>query len=323
MTHALTSSSFTRRTGLLALLAAATTPVLAQTRAATGSQPVAHAQGQTAVHLPVRRPAVFDLGVLDAMHALGAPVAGVPGGRLPAYLSAYDSARYAKVGTLFVPDYAALSALKPDLVLVGGRSAGRYESLSKVLPTLDLTSPAGQLMPSMARNLTTLGQLFGREREAAQLLATLEADVARVKPLAQALAPSVTLLQVGERLVPQPAGSRFGMLHDLLGVPEAKLAAQPAVPAEGAKPRSQAISLEALAQLNPAWIFVIDRNAAVGKEDLTAQALFARPEAKALRAVQAGQVVFLSPQNWYLLGNAGPTALQQTLAQVGQALRKA
>src|SRR5690606_41003609 len=53
-------------------------------------------------------------------------------------------------------------------------------------------------------------------------------------------------------------GSRFGILHDTLGV-------APAVEDVEAATHGEAISFEFILETNPDWLFVVDRDAATGE----------------------------------------------------------
>ena len=124
----------TRRAAALAL------PALFLGTAMAAPLSVRHAGGMTSLPGAPRRAVVYDLGALDALHALGVPasaVAGVPRAQLPRYLDSF--AQRPAAGGLFEPDYEALSRLAPDLIIVGGRSAGKAEVLGRIAPTLDLS----------------------------------------------------------------------------------------------------------------------------------------------------------------------------------------
>ena len=51
---------------------------------------------------------VFDFGMLDTLDELGVEVAGLPQANVPAYLSKYEDAKYANVGSLKEPDFEAI-----------------------------------------------------------------------------------------------------------------------------------------------------------------------------------------------------------------------
>ncbi|WP_423935159.1 siderophore ABC transporter substrate-binding protein [Comamonas sp. 23] len=277
---------------------------------------VQHAKGSTVVPLAPKRVVVYDLASLDTMQALNLPVTALAKANFPSYMQAYADARYLPAGTLFEPDFDALSHIRPDLIVVAGRSAGKYEILSKIAPTLDLSVNNQQLLADMQRNVTTLASLWGKEAQGEQLMQRVRAEVDSTRALAQQQAPGLLVLAISTMLNAQPPGARFGLLHDVLSV-------QPALPADASKPRGVPMKLEEIRQLNPAWLYVIDRNAGTGsttgrdgKPVVASTELFNNDAIRNSAAGQQGRVVFLDPQVWYLLGVAGPQAMLHTTAQL-------
>src|SRR5690606_18932959 len=137
---------------------------------------VQHAKGTAKVPLKPQRVVVYDLAALDAMHALQLPVAGVAKAQYPDYLAAYADAKYPAAGSLFMPDYEALSRIQPDLIVVAGRSAAKYDVLAKIAPTLDLSVDGKQLLAGMERNVTTLASLWGKQAEGRQLIERVRSE---------------------------------------------------------------------------------------------------------------------------------------------------
>lgn len=314
-----------RRSIAIALTAAAwgiASPALA-TGVGKPQITVQHARGTTSVPHKPRRVVVYDLAALDAMHALQLPVAGVPKADYPDYLKAYADARYPVAGTMFIPDYEALSRIRPDLILVAGRSASKYDALSKIAPTLDLSVKGTQLLDDMERNVTTLAQLYDRQAQGQELMAQVHAEVDSLKAVASLAEPGLLVLAVNTHMSAQPPGARFGLLHDVLGV-------KPALAADPSKARGIPLKMDDIARLSPPWIYVIDRNAGTGtqvdkdgKPVVPSKQLFDNAQIQGTQAGQKGRVVFLDPKGWYLLGSAGPTAMRQNAAQIKAALQAA
>ncbi len=275
---------------------------------------VKHAQGETAVPQNPGKVLVFDLGALDILDRLDVAVAGVPGGVKPDYLKKYGGDDYAKIGTLFEPDYEAVSAAEPDLIVIGGRSAAKYGELSKIAPTIDLTGDARDFIGSVERNVTTLGRIFGKETEAAAEIEKLDASIAALKEKAEGKGKGLLVLTTGGKISAYGPGSRFGVLHDALGV-------EPAAPDLSIGNHGQPASFEFILETNPDWLFVIDRDAAVGREGQSAQQFLDNELVRQTTAWQKGQVVYLNPANWYLVGG-GLTGLHQSIDQIGQAFDK-
>jgi len=313
-----------RRSLAIALTAAAwglSAPAFAAAPAQPATITVQHAKGTATVPLKPQRVVVYDLAALDVMHSLQLPVAGVAQAQYPEYLQSYADAKYQPAGSLFIPDYEALSRIQPDLIVVAGRSAAKYDVLSKIAPTLDLSVDNKQLLAGMQRNVDTLASLWGKQAEGQQLMAKVRSEVDGLKAVAAQAEPGLLVLAVNRNLSAQPPGARFGLLHDVLGI-------KPAIPADPSKPRGVPMKMEDIARLDPAWIYVIDRNAGTGTQAdkdghpvVPSKQLFDNAQIRATQAGKNGRVVFLDPKGWYLLGSAGPTAMLRNVAQIKGALQ--
>jgi len=295
---------------------------------------VDHAQGQATLAATPRKIAVFDMAALDTLDALGVDaVAGVAKsangpGNFPPHLARFGDARYAAVGTLFEPDEQALRALKPDLIIIGSRSRGKFEALSKIAPTIDLTASGADVLASSIANTRTLGKVFGREKRAEELVAALQKAVAETRAAAAKQGKGVLLFSGGQNVSAMAPGSRFGHVHDFVGIPSVMPAVDPAAAtsrpkagtpeAEAARKRQQA-ELSAALAANPDWILTIDRTAATSAEPSTiAERLAAHEGVSATEAFKAGRVIHLDPKTWYLSGT-GIQGLTSSALAVGQA----
>jgi iron complex transport system substrate-binding protein len=104
-------------------------------------------------------------------------------------------------------------------------------------------------------------------------------------------------------------GSRFGAIHSDFGVPTA---------AEGldTSRHGEAIGSEFIRERNPDWLFVIDRDAAIGQGD-AARRLLDNPLVRQTNAWKQNQVVYLDPVAWYVVGSG----IQSTQAMVDEIAR--
>ncbi|WP_435657385.1 siderophore ABC transporter substrate-binding protein [Brucella pituitosa] len=277
---------------------------------------VKHAQGETTVATNPQKVVVFDFATLDNLDRLGVKIIGVPGSiAFPEYLKKYDSPDYTKVGTLFEPDYEAVNAAEPDLVIVGGRSAAKYGELAKIAPTIDLTVPAKEFISGTETNIEKLGQIFGKETEAKAEVEKLNSELAALKEKAKGKGKGLMILTSGGKISAYGPGSRFGVLHDSFGV-------EPAAPDLSVGNHGQPISSEFILETNPDWLFVLDRDAAIGREGTSAKQLLDNELVRQTNAWKNDQVVYLNGQNWYLVGG-GLGALHNTIQQLSAAFDKA
>jgi iron complex transport system substrate-binding protein len=257
---------------------------------------VEHAQGSTA-NVPVNPEKVFtfDLGVLDTLDALGVEPAGVPEASYPASLSKYADAKYEKIGSLKEPDFEAVSAGAPDLIIISGRTAGAYEELSKIAPTIDLSVDAANPMESFKEQTRKLGTIFDKEADVESKLAAVDATVAETKAKAAGAGKGLIVLTSGGEVTAYGAGSRFGIIHDVLGVPTAA-----DVKTEGS--HGESISFEYIKDVNPDILYVINRDTAVGSEAAPASPVLDNELVKSTNAAKNNKVINLDPAAWYIVG---------------------
>lgn len=277
---------------------------------------IKHVQGEAAVPVKPAKVISFDLATLDNLDRLGVEAVGLPTAKLPAYLSKYSADNFTKVGTLFEPDYEAVNAAEPDLIVVGGRSAPKLPELAKIAPTIDLTVNTNNFIGDVKANVETLGRIFDKQDAAKDEITKLDASIAALKEKAAGKGKGLLIMTSGGKMSAYGPGSRFGMLHNEFGVEAAD--ADLSIGSHG-----QPISAEYVLEKNPDWLLVIDRDAAVGgKEGSAASQVLDNDLVSQTTAWKKNQVIYLDPLNWYLVGG-GLTALHQTIDQLTQAFDKA
>ncbi len=275
---------------------------------------VQHAQGETTLEQNPSLVFSYDYAAIDTLHTLGVEVDGAPplAGAAPSWLPA----ELINIGSLFEPDYEEVNASQPDLVIVAGRSAPVYGELSRLAPTIDLTF-GGDFYESLAANTRTLATIFDKEAEAEEELAAI---AAKIEALRQQVAEGgnglVIMVNGGSVSVLSPASgvaARGALLYQTLGL-------EPAVQDVEAATHGEPISFEFLLQHDPTWLFVLDRDAAIGTEG-------GQPAAQVLdnelmhqtTAWKEGNIVYLDPFNWYIVSGAGLTSANEMLDEVAAA----
>jgi len=276
---------------------------------------IQHVKGETVLAAPPKKVLVLDLPSLDTLDALGVEVAGVPGGNLVPYLRKYEDGRYVKIGSLFEPDYEAINAAEPDLVIVGGRSSAKYPEVAAIAPTIDLTVDNDNYIASAHANILTLGRIFGKEREAAQKVAVLEGKLAALQALAKDAGRTVIVTTNAGRIGAYGPRSRLGWLHSVVGFKTVMYNIDDRFHG------GDIISFEFLMEKNPDWIFVISRDAAIGQRNTenAAEKVLDNALTHKTTAWQKKQIVYLDPAASYLVGS-GYQALGILLDQVHGAL---
>ncbi|RYZ43218.1 MAG: siderophore ABC transporter substrate-binding protein [Myxococcaceae bacterium] len=273
-----------------------------------------HGQGSTVVAEHPKQVVVFDLAALDTLDALGVDVQGVAGEYFPGQLAKYaDAKKYPRLGTLFEPDYEALHAARPDLIITGGRSSARYSKLKDIAPTIDQPTDDAHYLQTVAANTERLAAVFGKQEKGRALLEDLNRSIATLKETTAARGRGLIILTTGGRMSAYGPGSRFGVLHDGFGIP-------PAAPTLKASLHGEAVGSEFILETNPDWLFVIDRDAAIG-EGGGAQRLLDNELVRQTTAWKQGQVVYLDPANTYLIGG-GIQSMRRLLEQISDVYAK-
>lgn len=283
--------------GAAALFAA--TAALAEVTIATASGPVTLPENPSNI-------AVLDVAAIDTLGALGIDIAGVPNRLYVPYLD--DTAASARiVGTLFEPDFETLAVMAPDLIVAGGRSSVQAAALARIAPTIDMTITAQGGMAQARARIDAYGALFGRQEAAARLGQDLDNSIAAAQEAVRGKGNALILLTNGNKVSAYGAGSRFGWLHDVLDLPEAARDLE-------AKVHGQAVSFEFIAQVDPDWLLVVDRGAAIGQSG-SAQATLDNPLVARTSAARNGRIVYLDAAPLYVAGG-GARSILRTLGEI-------
>lgn len=259
---------------------------------------IKHQLGESKVTKNPKKVVVFDMGTLDTLDRLGLGdrVAGVPQDSIPSYLKKYKSSKYKNVGTLKEPDFEAVNAIKPDLIIISGRQQDSYDKFQEIAPTIFLGVDNKKYMESFKENVTTIGKIFGKENQVKQELTNIDNDIASLKEKANTSdAKALITLTTGGKVTAYGPASRFGLIHDVFGI-KASTADLKADPVHG-----QNISMEFILEKNPDILYVIDRDAAIG-EGNNAKEVIENSLVKKTKAYKNGKIIYLDPGYWYLSG---------------------
>jgi iron complex transport system substrate-binding protein len=289
-------------------------PVLA---ASTPTVEVVHAQGTTQVPKNPQRVVVLSPATLDITDALGVEVIGVPqtSAHYPAHLAKYNSDAYLNAGTLFEPNYEALINAKPDLIIAGSRAAAAYDKLSGIAPTIALDIDTKDFLASMTQRTEQLGEIFGKQEKAKEVIAAFNAQAEEIRKASAQSGTAMMLMVNGGKINAYSPDSRFGFIFDVLGF-------KPATVFAATGQHGNTVSPEFIMEANPDWLFVLDRDSAIGskKEGASANQVLDNPLVKRTHAWKNQQVVYLDSGALYIAG--GIQSYGNLMAQVNQVLSK-
>ncbi|MNO38985.1 putative ABC transporter solute-binding protein YclQ precursor [compost metagenome] len=271
-----------------------------------------HALGETTIKSNPQKVVVFDFGTLDTLDKLGVEVTGVPQSNVPAYLSKYNDAKYENVGGLKEPDFEKINSLSPDLIIISGRQQDSYEEFSKIAPTLYVAVDNANYMESFTNNVKMLGQIFGKEAEVEAELATINDSIQALNTKVTADGKKALIILANEgKISAYGAGSRFGIIHDVFGFAQADDKIEVST-------HGQSVSYEYVADKNPDYLFVVDRDAAVksdGSKSGSAKDAVENDLVKNTNAFKNGKIIYLDPNYWYLSGG-GLISVSEMLKEV-------
>lgn len=277
-----------------------------------GSVKVQTAHGEAVVPQNPERVAVYDLGAVDTLSKLGVKIGASVDAQRLAYLDA-PLKDAVKAGTLFEPNYEALNAYNPQVIIIGSRMAKDKVSdeLAKLAPTIDMTAQTDNMKESAKARIDAYGRIFGKQTEADALKAEIDKTFADAKAAAQGKGKGLVILVNAGKLSAFGPDSRLGgWIHRDIGVPPADEAIK-----EGS--HGQPVSFEYIKEKNPDWLFVLDRSAAIGEEGQAAREVLNNPLVAQSTAWKKGQVVYLPPETYLAAGGA------QELLNAGNLLKDA
>lgn len=262
---------------------------------------------------------VMDWSVIRTLSDLGVEVDAVPqsSGALPEDIAAYRDAT--TVGTVFEPDYEAIAALEPDLVIVGSRSGtpevvAEFEKFAPAVLDMSVrTKDPAEVFDQTTERVVQLGSIFGLEQEASELMADIEAQIAEITEQTSDLGTAM-VVQVSDGTVSAYGpGSRFSQVYTDFGLTPTQ------APIEDGGSHGEEISQEFFVQYNPSVIFVLDRAKAIGEEQTPALDVLSNGLVDTTDAAADGKIIEIDGFAWYL-ATAAPSSWQQMVDDVRKAL---
>jgi len=257
---------------------------------------IEHKLGKVSVPKNPARTAVLDIGALETMHELGIKPTGVPKKFLPDYLAEIkDNPDIADVGSVIEPDFEAIAGVKPELILISTRLERFYEELSEIAPTVFIGTDNKNYLASFEANVKLIGNIFDKESLAQTKLDSLNSKIKTAQAkYSQDPNKALFLIYNNGKFSAFGKGSRFGFIHDVLGI-------KPVMDLQDESVHGQRVSNELIAEANPDYLFIVDRNAAVlgkvsSKEEVENKLI------KQTNAYKNGKSFYLDPNVWFISG---------------------
>ena len=258
-----------------------------------------------------QRIAILDMACLDILDALGVAEGRVVGSADTSleYLQSYvTDENVANLGTIKEADLEAVMACAPDIIFIGGRSSS-YDALSEIAPVVYLATDSELgVVESVRKNASTIASIFGLEDKVDQLMADFDARIQALAEFAAGKTAIVGMCTSGSFNVLGNDG-RCSILGREIGFDNIGVDADIDTSTHGNE-----ASFEFIVDKNPDYIFVLDRDAAIGTDGAQlAQEIMENELVMGTDAYKNGNIVYLAhPAVWYT-AEGGITALDLML----------
>lgn len=265
------------------------------------------------------RVAVLDMASLDILDALGVGdrVVGTASTSMD-YLQTYINDEIANLGTIKEADLEAVMACEPDVIFIGGRLAASYDVLSEIAPVVYLATDSEiGVVESVRKNAGTIASMFGLEDRVEELMAGFDSRIAELQEIAEEKTAIVGMCTSGSFNVLGNDG-RCSIIGVEAGFENIGIDADIDTSTHGNE-----ASFEFVIEKNPDYIFVMDRDAAIGTDGAKlAPEIMENELIMGTEAYKNGNVIYLAhPAVWYT-AEGGITALDIMLSDLETELER-
>ncbi len=259
-----------------------------------------------------QRIAILDMAALDILMSLGLDgrVVGSASTSLSYLQDVVTREGVANLGTIKEADLEAVMACEPDVIFIGGRLSGSYDALSEIAPVVYLSTDSEiGVVESVRRNATTIASMFGLEAQVEDLMAGFDERIAALNAFAEGKTAIVGLVTSGSFNVLGSDG-RCSIISVEIGFENLG-------DGDVTATHGNESSFELIVELDPDYMFVLDRDAAIATEGAQlAQEIVENELVMGTDVYANGNIVYLAnPAVWYT-AEGGITALDIMLSDL-------
>ncbi len=280
-----------------------------ETEGAATTVEITDAHGTVTVPVNPKNVVALDNRTFETLADWGIELVAVPKDVMPAESSYVKDESVQNIGNHREPNLELIAAADPELVIVGQRFGGYYEDIKKLVPNaavIDLNidvseeaaTPGENLVNGLKDATISLGQIFDKNEEAKQLVADFDKAIEGAKSAYNGTDTVMAVAVSGGNIgfTAPHFGRVWGPMYEIFGW-------IPALEVKNATSDHQGdeVSVEAIAQSNPDWLFVLDRDAATSSASDSVPAQDVIDNSPALQnttAVSEGQIVY-APNDTY------------------------
>lgn len=265
--------------------------------------------GKVTVPFKPKKVVSLDNRTFETLYAWGVELVAVPKAVMPTNDPYYQDENIQDVGDHREPNLEIIAAAEPDLVIVGQRFVGFYDEIKALVPNaavidlgFDISTEAGKSGDSFINGLkdstATLGKIFDKNDEAKAINDQLDKAISDAKTAYNGTDTVMSVVVSGGKIgFSAPYSGRvWGPLYDVLGWKAALEIDNASTDHKG-----DDISVEAIAQSNPDWIVVLDREASFSTKEKSTPAkdvISNSPALKNTTAVTQNHLVY-APDDTY------------------------
>ncbi|UPW83853.1 siderophore ABC transporter substrate-binding protein [Lysinibacillus sp. Ag94] len=270
---------------------------------------ITDAHGTVTVPVNPKNVVALDNRTFETLADWKIELAAVPKDVMPADSPYVSDESVQNIGNHREPNLEIIAAANPELVIVGQRFADYYEEIKKLVPNavvIDLNvdvseeaaTPGENLVNGLKNSTIALGQIFDKNEEAKQVVADFDKVIENAKSAYNGKDKVMSVIVGGGDIgfsAPH-SGRVWGPMYEIFGWAPALEVADSTSDHKGDE-----VSVEAIAQSNPDWLFVLDRDAAISgeKDAVPAQDVIANaPALQKTTAVSKKHIIY-APADTY------------------------
>lgn len=273
---------------------------------------------QTQLEVPYNpeRIAILDLAALDIIDSIGVgdKVVGMAQTSID-YLSQYSENKSIKnLGTIKEADIEAVMECEPDIIFIGGRLSASYDKLSEIAPVVYLSTDSSiGLVESTLKNAKTIASIFGKENEVEDKVNQYNDRINNLKNIASGKNALVGMTTSGSFNILGNDG-RCSIMGNEIGFNNLGATGNTSTHGNEA-------SFETVVAKNPEYIFVMDRDKAIGKAGAaSAKEIVENDLVKSTLAYKNNHIVYLENPNVWYTAEGGIQALDMMLKDLEKGL---
>ena len=232
------------------------------------------------------------------------------------YLQNYMKDDIKNLGTIKEADPEAVMSCEPDVIFIGGRLASSYDALSEIAPVVYLsTDTQAGVVKSVEKNASAIASMFGLENKVTKLMSDFDSRITALSDFAAGKNTIIGMATSGSFNVLGNDG-RCSIIGREIGFENIGIDIDTSTHGNEA-------SFELIVEKNPDYIFVMDRDAAIGTDGAKlAREIMENQLVMESDAYKNGNIVYLEhPAVWYT-AEGGITALDIMLTDLEKELLK-